>query len=115
MPTLDIVGGQLLGAFDVDLNGSLYDVTFVDGTCVGLFDGCDESSDFFFQDYASAEDASRALLDSVFSDIYQYPHPLGTFDSDPGLTSGCSYSNYCEIYTPYDYNLAYLPPTFPPR
>jgi opacity protein-like surface antigen len=39
--TLDVVGGQLHGAFGVDVNGSLYDVEFLGGTCIELFDGCD--------------------------------------------------------------------------
>ncbi len=32
--TLNVVGGQLLGASNVDVGGSLYDVAFQDGTCI---------------------------------------------------------------------------------
>jgi len=30
----------LVGAFDVLVDGDLYDVSFEDGTCIALFDGC---------------------------------------------------------------------------
>ena len=81
--TLNVVGGQLAGASDVLVDGNLYTVEFVDGTCVDLFTGCDDASDFAFTTYAQAILASQALLDQVFLD--------GTysFDSEPALTSGC--------------------------
>lgn len=38
MPTLIIDGGgQLTGATGVDVGGTLYDVTFMDGTCIAMF------------------------------------------------------------------------------
>ena len=40
-----IVGDQLTGANGVNVNGSLYNVRFADGTCVAIFDGCDSVSD----------------------------------------------------------------------
>ena len=46
--TLNVVGGQLMGASGVDVGGILYDVEFLDGTCIDLFSGCDESADFDF-------------------------------------------------------------------
>jgi hypothetical protein len=45
---LNIVGGQLIGASNVDVGGGLYDVVFTDGTCIALFSGCDSNSDFAF-------------------------------------------------------------------
>jgi hypothetical protein len=50
-----------MGASDVLVDGSLYDVQFLDGTCIDLYDGCDEVSDFTFQTSASAVLASQAL------------------------------------------------------
>jgi hypothetical protein len=91
-----VVGGQLLGASDVDLDGMLYDVEFLDGTCVGLFSGCDEASDFTFQTADDAFAASQALLDQVFVD-----GASGLFGSTPDLTVGCVYPSYCEVITPY--------------
>ena len=63
--TPDVVDGQLVGAFDVSVGGTLYDVTFQDGTCVDLFDGCDEVSDFAFPTSSAANSASFALLAQV--------------------------------------------------
>jgi hypothetical protein len=40
--------GQLAGATGVLVNGTSYDVEFVDGACTNLFGGCDSSSDFAF-------------------------------------------------------------------
>jgi hypothetical protein len=36
---LNVVGGQLLGASNVDVGGNLFNVQFLDGTCIDLFDG----------------------------------------------------------------------------
>ncbi len=47
---LNVSDGQFLGATGVDVGGTLYDVTFVDGTCITLFDGCNEIADFDFTD-----------------------------------------------------------------
>jgi hypothetical protein len=76
--------GILTGATGVNVGGVLYDVEFVDGTCVNLFTGCDEPSDFAFQTLDAALVASQALLDQVFLD-----GPSGNFDSTPPLTLGC--------------------------
>lgn len=87
--------GKLIGATGVNVEGTLYDVAFVDGTCAEVFSGCDESTDFTFTTATSATAASQALLDQVF---------LGAFDAFPELTFGCgnyTYSNYCIADTPY--------------
>ncbi len=47
--TLDIVGGQLLGASAENLGGIDHDVEFVDGTCNPFHNGCDDVSDFTLQ------------------------------------------------------------------
>ena len=47
--TLDIVGGQLLGASAENLGGTDHDVEFVDGTCNPLHNGCDDVSDVTLQ------------------------------------------------------------------
>jgi hypothetical protein len=94
--TLDISGGQLLGASDVLVDGDLYDVSFVDGTCIALFNGCDEASDFTFTDSPSAFLAAQALQDQVFVDSVS-----GDFDGKPHLTAGCTYSTRCSVYTPH--------------
>ena len=92
--------GILTGATDVNVGGTLYDVTFVDGTCIALFEGCDSVNDFDFTTEADAVAASQALLDQVFHDAAQ-----GEFDADPGLTSGCINTTFgvCEVWTPFGF------------
>jgi hypothetical protein len=94
--TLDVVGGQLIGASGVLVDGSYYDVEFRDGTCVALYGGCDAVSDFTFQTEVVAVLASQALLDQVFLDVGP-----NTFDSDPELTSGCTSTFECWALTPF--------------
>lgn len=99
MPTLIVNNDQLLGADNLDL-GSLgvFDVRFLDGTCPGLFSGCDNASeDFTFQTEDAAEIAAQALLDFVFIDGF-----AGDFDSNPNLTNGCESLNTCQISIPFD-------------
>jgi hypothetical protein len=92
--TLNVIGGQLLGASDVLVDGSLYNVEFLDGTCIALYSGCDSDSDFTFQTQAAVVLASQALLDQVFLD------GANLFDTDPNLTNGCFFSDYCLVHTP---------------
>ncbi len=93
---LNVVGGQLMGASDVDVGGTLYDVSFQDGTCSALFSGCDGPSDFVFNTQAMATSAVQALLGQVLLDT-----GAGDFDTVPGLTSGCSADGLCNIIVPY--------------
>lgn len=91
-----VVDGELVGATNVNVDGTLYDVFFDDGPCVVLFSGCDETSDFEFQTLAAALLAAEALLNQVFLD------GAFLFDSVPSLTSGCEIDD-CAIETPYDF------------
>ena len=93
---LVVVGGELRGANGVNVNGTLYDAEFVDGTCSDLFNGCDALEDFTFRDEASAEAASLALTSQVFLN-----GPSGNFNSDPTLTRGCEQSAWCRPLTPF--------------
>ena len=94
--TLQIdANGILMGATGVDINGTLYNVEFLDGSCQTLFSGCDEPADFAFTAASSSYNASEALLTQVFVD-----GPQGLFDSNPSLTAGCTNSDLCIILTP---------------
>ena len=95
--TLNVVGGQLLGASNVDVDGSLYNVEFLDGTCIALFRGCDSAADFAFNSETDALGAAQALLDQVFLDV-----AAGDFDTFPNLTNGCIVSLFCAALLPYD-------------
>jgi len=69
LPILEVdATGKLTGATGVDVDGSLFDVVFLDDTCRDLFDGCDDPSDFVFQTSVEALTASIALLEQVFVD-----------------------------------------------
>ena len=99
--TLNVIGGQLMGASNVLVDGSLYDVQFLDGSCIVLYNGCaHDSSDFTFQTEASALLASQALLDQVFLDGVQ-----GQFDSEPDQTNGCTNLSLCAAFTPFAVSL----------
>ena len=93
--TLNVVGGQLVGASGVSVGGALYDVEFVDGTCIDLFDGCDSPADSDFTTAGEITQALHALLSQVFID-----GELGDFDSSPQLTAGCSILDVCEVLHP---------------
>jgi hypothetical protein len=89
--------GILRGATGVDVGGTLYDVVFVDTTCIDAFSGCDSNTDFTFRTVSAADTASQALLDQVFRDVSS-----GNFDSDPNLTFGCP-NGGCFVWTPYEF------------
>jgi hypothetical protein len=96
--TLNVNGdGQLIGADNVDLGSlGIFNVEFLEGTCVEHFTGCDNADDDF--DFHNAVDpviAAQALLDQVFVD-----GDAGLFDSDPTLTFGCSSSDLCVSFIP---------------
>jgi hypothetical protein len=100
--TLLVENGELIGATGVQVNGRLYDVEFVDGSCIDLYGGCNSPSDFVFPDRASATLAAQALLDRVLID-----GPAGAFDGNPRLTRGCEFGplfNLCVMATPFDVN-----------
>ncbi len=94
--------GNLLGADDVDVNGTLYDVRFEDSSCALLFSGCDNALDFTFTTEMEATAASQALIDQVFLDS-----SLGNFDSDATLTVGCT-TTLCGVEIPYALSLDML-------
>ena len=103
VPTLQITDGILTGARGVDVNGVLYDVDFLDGTCTALFSGCDSLQDFPFDTASEVTAASQALLDQVLLDS-----TLGNFDSIPSRIHGCADNTgqgFCLILTPADFQV----------
>lgn len=103
--TLNVVGGQLFGASGVIVDGASYDVAFLDGSCIDLYGGCDQSTEFAFTTSGDAILASRALIDQVFLDSVD----LGLFDSDPSLTNGCTGTTLCGALTPYEVGTTGIP------
>lgn len=80
--------GILMGASDVDIGGTLYDVSFADGILSDITP--------FFTTSASALAASQALLNQVLID-----GPLGQFNSNSELTNGCTLRTGCKVWTVY--------------
>lgn len=87
--------GHLTGANNVNVAGTLYNVTFADGSCNSLFDNCSDSA-FAFSTQAIAELAANALLDQVLVDVL-----AGQFDSEPNKTVGCGHPVQCVTFIPY--------------
>jgi PEP-CTERM motif len=96
-PVLLINGsGILTGAHNVDVGGRLYDVTFVEGTCIDVFAGCDAASDFQFLTDADGMAAAAALLGQVFVDA----PGVGDFDTHLESTFGCADPFVCYAAIP---------------
>jgi PEP-CTERM motif len=96
--TLIVDSGKLVGATGVDVLGTLYDVSFVDGTCAQAYGTCQLSS-FAFTSANEALAAAMALDEQVFVDGVQ-----GNFDTLPSLTMGCivaSSSSNCTSFIPF--------------
>lgn len=81
--------GKLYGARNVLVRDTLLDVSFVDGTCMSVFDGCDAWTDFPYA--AFHVELASALLDQVL---------IGEFDTAPSRTFGCTFSILCAVATP---------------
>jgi hypothetical protein len=86
--------GVLLGASGVTINGARYDVTFADGSCNSLFNGCSQSA-FAFSGSTDALAAAQALMNQVLID-----GPDGNFDSVPSKVFGCSQFQ-CQTFIPF--------------
>ena len=92
----EVVGGRLVSATGVIVNGQAYSVRFEDGACTALFSGCNEASDFAFQSDSDAVSAALALMNTVLLDV-----PAGQFDTEPSLTRGCTSNSGCVALIPY--------------
>lgn len=97
--------GSVTGATGVLIGGTSYDITFQDGTCAGLFSGCDEPADFPFPTTPGgafpgslANQAREAIRAQVFS--------LGGIETTPRLVRGCTSTSVCVALFPYFFNPA---------
>lgn len=96
-PIAIVESGKLVGATGVMVNGVSYDVEFVDGTCIGVFSGCNPSL-FAFNTMSDATTAAEALLNQVFSNAFAG----GLYDVNPGILSGCNAgTDHCDVVTLY--------------
>ena len=88
--SLNISNGILMGANNVDVKGTLYNVAFTD-------DDTEVMAKMPISQSFDAAVASQALLDQVL---------IGKYDDLTHLTNGCSFDGFCYIMT-----LAYVEPT----
>jgi hypothetical protein len=86
---LNIQNNILMGATGVDVGGTLYDVSFIDGILGENITA--------FTTQQTAYRASQALLSQVFT---------GNFDSLQSFTNGCGSTTGCATYTPYGFTSA---------
>jgi len=90
--TFEVNGsGILTGVDGVVVDGSNYNVTFVAGSCISVFNGCTSNSDFTFGE-SGAYDASSALVSILSGGYVNSAFPSGIVD-------GASQSD--NILTPY--------------
>lgn len=89
-PVTVTTGTQLVGFDSIDVDGTLYDVRFIDDSFNDLFI---DAAGLDFTTEVTANTASQALL-SAFDSFSMY-------DDDPTLTNGCSHSLNCILLTPY--------------
>jgi hypothetical protein len=86
----------ILGIRDLELGGALYDVEFVDGTCIDLFSGCDGAGDFPFNDSGDERDPQSAVAAAVAIQALLFQPNLGIV----GGVAGCDLRANCQIMTP---------------
>jgi hypothetical protein len=104
------VNGRLIGAENVQVGTTLYDVELVEGMCGEVFRSCDLGPidfglpDFAFNTVGDASAAAQALLDHVFVDT-----PAGNFDTGVQNIFGCIIPEVCSAYVPYFFDPGQAP------
>jgi hypothetical protein len=95
-PILQVSGGILDGIDGVVVDGSTYNVTFVQGSCVSVFSGCTSTSDFPFG-ASGTEDATSALESILSGGIVNASFPNGIVnEAFVGAANA-----YDDLFTPY--------------
>ena len=79
--------GHLLGASNVNVAGTLYDVSFSDGSCQMLFSGCDDPSDFIFA--IKPEEIDALERDSYTRDSAEYLEDFQIFERNNQAHTVC--------------------------
>lgn len=90
------IHGKLLGATGIVLDGTAYNVEFLDGSCAELFGNCDSNNDDQWDFIRIDWRLIWIIADEVLT---------GDFDTRPSLTNGCDLGppgdpDYCEINVP---------------
>ena len=87
--------GKLHGARKVEIAdlGGYYNLDIVDGTCAEVFGGCNEASDFYYNNTFEGTRYINALFGSIIDNTI--------YDTDPGQINGCEFSSSCRINHPF--------------
>ena len=99
--TLIMNGSILMGATNIDVGGTYYDVSFIGGFCEQVFSICDTSS-FTFQSSADALLASDSLLEQVFNKSLGLSGDYEQIDSAPEVINGSNAPTTVFILTPFE-------------
>ncbi len=84
--------GTLLGARNVQVGTTVYDVAFVEGTCADVYGNCAPgSTPSIIDSEAQADAAIYALLEQVF---------VAPYTNVPSLINGCEDPDLCEVLFP---------------
>ncbi len=97
--------GQIVGANNVEVviggESKLFDIEFIDGTCVGLFDGCNSPDDFALP-HGNAVDAIYSALESeMLNTVITANGVLYDIHGNPALVRGCEEDDSCAFYIPF--------------
>ncbi len=87
------------GATGVNVGGSLYDVSFVDGSCATLFTDCGGDRNAGAVDFAFTTEEGATLASSALLTLFNAPGN-GAFTADPNSINGCSSVSLCITITP---------------
>ncbi len=90
-------GSDIIGVTGISYNGTLYDATFVDGSCQSIFLSCGGAAPFTFTNSTDADGIASALAASL-----NLAALLQSGDTLAGITAfGANTSSNLTILTPY--------------
>jgi hypothetical protein len=89
--------GLITGVTGVVVGSDIYDVAFIDGTCIEIWNGC-LASNFAFTNEDDALNATKALMEQAFQGVFQG----ADHDTDPDKIFGITRPNHLgNILTPF--------------
>ena len=94
--TLTVDAGIVTGATDIIEGNRSFDIVLVDGTCAGIFFGCNEDADFAPIEESDLLDLQNVLV-SFLNEVKASP-----FDQSNIL--GCGAATDCRVYSPIGFN-----------
>lgn len=98
VPIYNVSGGQLTSIQNIDINGTLYDATFQNGSFNSIF-GSD--ANLTFTNYAEAYAASNVLLTYLVNGVVASDGVTYNFDTTTSSVAGCANYVWCDILTPF--------------